>query len=155
AIQVPTADGKGTQTLQGKLGDIINMMIGDVSNDNRGDNQFPFLRNFDPYSGHSWADGAANDPAGTNLESSSEALNYNSALIQWGEATGNKSIQNLGIYLYTTELAAVQTYWFNVNNTDAFPKDYTTYTDPNTGKSAVVRTLVTKLNGDGGAYGGF
>ena len=39
--------------------------------------------------GHSWADGAANGLLGTNMESSSEAINYDSALIQWGEATGD------------------------------------------------------------------
>jgi hypothetical protein len=146
----------GTKTLPGKLGDIVRLMINDVSDYNRGDTQFPFLRNFDVYAGHSWVDGAANDIVGNNMESSSESLNYASALIQWGEATGVKSMRDLGVYLYTTELEAVQTYWFNVKNTDAFPQAYTTAPDPNNpGKTITVRTLVSKLNGDGGAYVGF
>jgi YD repeat-containing protein len=153
ATAVPV--GGVTKTLQGKLGDIIKLMIDDVSDYNRGDTQFPFLRNFDTYAGHSWADGAANNPDGINLESSSEALNYDAALIQWGEATGDKATRDLGVYLYTTELQSVQTYWFNVNQTDAFPPAYTTFTDPTTGKPSVVRTLATKLNGDGGSYVGF
>ncbi|MHB1425324.1 MAG: glycosyl hydrolase [Gemmataceae bacterium] len=149
AIQVPSSDGTKTVTIQGKLGDIINMMINDVADGNHNDGQFPYLRNFDPYVGHSWADGAANNSVGTNLESSSEALNFDSAVIQWGQETGSTTTRDLGVYLYTTELAAVQTYWFNVNNTSAFPAAYTTY------QGNTVRSLVTKLNGDGGAYGGF
>jgi len=31
--------------------------------------------------------------------------------ILWGEATGNKTIRDLGIYLYTTEVEAVCNYW--------------------------------------------
>jgi hypothetical protein len=45
---------------QGKLGDIVRLMIGDVANYDRNSTEFPFLRNFDVYAGHSWADGAAN-----------------------------------------------------------------------------------------------
>jgi hypothetical protein len=85
----------------------------------------------------------ANDLAGNNLESSSEALNYDSALIPWGEATGDKSTRDLGVYLYTTELAVMQTAWFKVNNTNAFPHAYTTYSHPTTVKTSTVLTLVT------------
>jgi endoglucanase Acf2 len=78
---------------------------------------------FDPYAGHSWADGPANFAAGNNQESSSEALNFANALIQWGAATGNAAVRDLGVYLYTTEVAAVEQYWFDVDDA-VFPAGY-------------------------------
>jgi hypothetical protein len=152
----------GQRTIAGKLGDIINLMIRDVSNysrtDRPGDSSttrppFPFLRNFDVYQGHSWADGAANDPMGNNQESASEALNYASALIQWGEAIGDRAIRDLGVYLFTTEIESFNTYYFNVNQTDAFP-DAFRESDP-TRPGVDVRPGISKLNGGGSQYGGF
>src|SRR5581483_6572378 len=102
-----TKINNGQQTLAGTLGEIVNRIVANVSNYDRTSTAFPFLRNFDVAQGHSWADGAANGLLGTNMESSSEAINYDSALIQWGEATGNRSLRDLGVYLYTTEVASV------------------------------------------------
>src|SRR5262249_32103026 len=127
----------------GKMGDIVNLMVRDVAGYDRRDPrynpvnpqgvpQFPFLRNFSVYERHSWADGGANDQYGTNQEAVSEALNFASGLIQWGEATGDDYLRNVGIYLYNTELQAFNTYWFNVNKTDAFPKDFAEYDDNGT-----------------------
>ena len=128
------ADAKGSDTsfLQGKLGDIVNLMVGDVANYDRSSTIFPFMRNLDVYAMHTWADGAANDNVGTNLESSSEALNFDSGLILWGQATGNRALRDLGIYLYTTELEGAQTYWLSIKNktdpfgnpTDVIPRAY-------------------------------
>jgi hypothetical protein len=148
----------GHQFLQGKMGDIVNLMVGDVSNYDRSSTTFPFLRNFDGYAMHSWADGAANDNVGTNLESSSEALNYDSALIQWGQATGNQAMRDLGVYLYTTELEAVNTYWFSIKNkTDPFghPTDVIPAAYLGSAADGTQRTIVTKLNSNGGASVGF
>jgi hypothetical protein len=47
-------------------------------------------------------------------------MNFNYGLILWGAATGNTTIRDLGIYLYTTEAAAIENYWFDVNN-NIFP----------------------------------
>ena len=76
--------------------------------------EFPFLRSFDPYAGHSWACGHARFGDGNNQESSSEAMNAWCGLILWGEATGDRALRDLGIYLFTTELAAINAYWFDV-----------------------------------------
>lgn len=92
--------------------------------------RYPFLRNFDIYEGHSWASGVANyeyndetkafvDPAltgGNNQESTSEAVNAWSSLILWGETVGDERIRDLGIYLYTTEVAAIEDYYFDVHD---------------------------------------
>jgi len=159
-----TTDGT---TLAGKMGDIVNLIVKDISNyqrtqdaDDRGGQspQFPFLRNFDVYSGHSWADGAANDPKGNNQESTSEALNYASALIQWGEATGDQYLRDLGIYLYNTEIESFDTYYFNVQPTPndpngPFPADFR-FSDP-ADPTKDVRPSISKLNSSGAEYGGF
>lgn len=104
-------------------GGMIKELIRDMANWDRNDNRYPFLRNFDPYEGHSWASGTAKFADGNNQESSSEAINAWVALILWGEATGNKSIRDLGIYLYTTEVTAAQNYWFDIHG-DVFPPEY-------------------------------
>lgn len=148
----------GGQTLAGKLGDVVNLIVRDVANYDRdespaGPTAFPFLRNFDVYAGHSWADGAANDPAGNNQESASEALNFASALVQWGEATGDAAARDLGVYLYATEIESFNTYYFNVNATDAFPTDFTQSDQARPGVD--VRPAISKLNGAGSQYGGF
>src|SRR5262249_3715320 len=82
--------GDKVQTFAGKYGEIINQIIANATGYDRNSVEFPFLRNFDVAQGHSWVDGAANGLLGTNMESSSEAINYDSALIQWGEVTGNR-----------------------------------------------------------------
>jgi endoglucanase Acf2 len=97
-------------------GDMINMLIRDAANPSRNDNMFPFLRNYSPYAGHSWANGFADQPFGNDQESTSESMQFNSALIHWGTITGNDSIRDLGIYLYTSEHSSVNEYWFDQNN---------------------------------------
>ena len=92
---------------------MINMLVRDAASANRNDNLFPYLRNFSPYAGHCWANGFASFPQGNDQESTSESMQFNSALIHWGSITGNDSIRDLGIYLYTTEQAAVEEYWFD------------------------------------------
>ncbi len=99
-----------------KWGGMVGKIVADVANDERGRADFPFLRNFDPYEGHSWASGDANFDAGNNQESSSEAVNAWAGLALWGEATGNRRLRDLGIYLYTSEVASVQQYWFDLDH---------------------------------------
>jgi endoglucanase Acf2 len=97
-------------------GGMVNMLVRDAANPSRTDTMFPFLRNFDPYAGHSWADGFASSPMGNNQESTSESMQFNSSLIHWGSITGNKATRDLGIYLYATEQTAIEEYWFDVND---------------------------------------
>ncbi|WP_033404882.1 glycosyl hydrolase [Gracilibacillus lacisalsi] len=99
-------------------GQMVKLLIRDIANWDRNDNQFPFLRNFDPYAGHSWASGHARFDDGNNNESSSEAMNAWAGLILWGEATNDQTIRDLGIYLYTTEMNAINEYWFDVDETN-------------------------------------
>jgi uncharacterized protein YjdB/endoglucanase Acf2 len=105
-------------------GPMVNMLISDAANWDRTNTKFPFLRHFNPYAGHSWAAGLLNnEPHGNNEESSSEGMNFNAALINWGTETGNTAIRDLGIYLYTTQQTAIEEYWFDQSDRN-FPSTY-------------------------------
>ena len=97
-------------------GPMIELLIRDAASWNRSDTLFPFLRSFSPFAGHAWANGFATFPFGNDQESSSESMQFNSALIHWGAITGNTAIRDLGIYLYTTEQTAIEEYWFDIND---------------------------------------
>ncbi|ODN43776.1 glycosyl hydrolase [Piscirickettsia litoralis] len=108
---------------QNNWGAMVNLLIKDAANHERSDDSFPYLRHFDPYAGHSWASGHAAFAAGNNQESSSEAMNFAAAVLLWGQATGQDSLRDLGIYLYETEGSAIDQYWFDVDQ-DIFPEGY-------------------------------
>lgn len=99
---------------QSQWGSMVNLLIKDIANWDRTDARFPFLRNFDPYSGHSWASGNAIFTDGNNQESFSEAMNAWQAIILWGTATGQTAIRDLGIYMYTTEAESMYNYVFDL-----------------------------------------
>ena len=84
---------------------------------------FPYLRCFDKYAGHSWASGDANFADGNNQESSSESMNAWYGMILWGQATGDTTVRDTGLFLFNTERTAVEEYWFDVSGTN-FPKDF-------------------------------
>lgn len=120
-------------------GGMVNMLIADAANISTASNPlFPRLRNFDPYAGHGWASGHAAFAAGNNQESSSESMMFNTAVILWGAATGNTTLRDLGIFLYTNETRAIEQYWFDVDNA-VFPASYN-------------RSVVGMVWGQGGAY---
>jgi endoglucanase Acf2 len=122
----------------GQYGGMIDLLIRDANNYDRGDTRFPYLRDFDIYAGHDWASGHGSFGAGNNQESSSEGQNFANALIQWGQATGNAAVRNAGIFLYTTQAAAIQEYWFDATDQN-FP-------------TAFGHSTVGMVWGDGGAY---
>ena len=75
---------------QEQWGGMVNMLIRDANNWNREDELFPFLRSFDIYAGHSWAAGHGDFAEGNNQESSSESMNYASAVIFMGRGNWTK-----------------------------------------------------------------
>jgi endoglucanase Acf2 len=95
-------------------GEMINLLVRDAASSDRNDTTFPFLRNFSPYAGHSWANGFATFPQGNDQESTSESMQFASSLIHWGSITNNADIRDLGIYIYTTEQTAIEEYWFDM-----------------------------------------
>lgn len=104
-------------------GGMVDLLVRDADNYDRADKRFPYLRDFDVYSGHDWASGHGSFAAGNNQESSSEGMNFDNALIQWGAATGDKAVRDAGIYMYTTQAAAIQDYWFDVHH-EVYPSTF-------------------------------
>ena len=96
-------------------GGMIDLLVRDAATADRDDAMFPFLRNFSPFAGHSWANGFASFPQGNDQESTSESMQFNSSLIHYGSISGNKEIRDLGIFLYMTEKTAIDEYWFDMN----------------------------------------
>lgn len=106
-----------------KWGEMVRLLIRDIASPDRHDRMFPYLRCFDKYAGHSWASGDANFADGNNQESSSESMNAWYGLILWGQALGDTTIRDTGLFLYNTERTAVEEYWFDVSGTN-YPPDY-------------------------------
>ena len=106
-----------------KWGGMVNVLIRELANPNRDDKMFPFMRCFDRYEGHGWASGNAEFGAGNNEESSSESMNAWYGIAMWGAATGDTATRNLGLYMFTMEMTAIEEYWFDVSGTN-FPKEY-------------------------------
>jgi hypothetical protein len=74
-----------------------------------------------------YANGHGNTGDGNDEESSSEAVNFANACIEWGAATGQDAIRDMGILLRSIYAQAVPMYWFNVDG-DVLPS--TTANDP-------------------------
>jgi len=106
-----------------RWGGMVPWLIKDIATTERGKSDFPFLRHFDVYEGHSWASGIALGNEGNNQESSSEAINAWAGLILWGEINGDTALRDLGVYLYNTEIEAIRHYWFDVHAV-VFPPEY-------------------------------
>ena len=96
-------------------GGMVDLLVADIATLQRGRADFPFLRHFDAYEGHSWASGIGLGDHGNNQEASSEAVNAWAALILWGEITANRELRDAGIYLFTTEIEAANHYWFDIH----------------------------------------
>ncbi|PLW73078.1 glycosyl hydrolase [Streptomyces sp. SCUT-3] len=105
-------------------GGMVKELIKDAANPARDDTEYPFLRGFDAYAGHSWAAGHEAFAAGNNQESSSESINLSAGLIMWGSATGDKALRDQGVYMMTTESESIAQYWFDADQ-QVYPEDFT------------------------------
>jgi len=113
-----------------RYGPMIELLIRDFAG-GRDDPMFPYLRNFDPANGFSWASGHANFARGNNNESTSEAANAYGAIVLYGLVTGQDDLVDRGMYLHASTAAAYWEYWNNIdryNNvnsvSDNFPAGY-------------------------------
>jgi len=107
-------------------GGIVNLLIRDVMDwhplgysDPNGLN-FAHCKYLNPVEGHMYANGNGNGGDGNDEESSSEAVNFANACIEWGTVTGQEQIRDLGILLRSMYAQAVPLYWFNVDG-DVLP----------------------------------
>jgi endoglucanase Acf2 len=113
-----------------QFGPMIELLIRDYAG-SKDDEMFPYLRNFDPANGFSWADGKADALQGNNNESTSEAANAYGAIILYGLITGNDALVDKGMYLHASTSAAYWQYWNNIDgyknrggDQDNFPSGY-------------------------------
>lgn len=91
---------------------MIDALRRDVATYDRSDTAYPFLREFSPFYGHSWANGTS-DAGGNDQESTSEAINFAVGLIELGQLTNNNEWRDLGLYMFEEEVLATEQYWFN------------------------------------------
>ncbi len=100
------------------FGGMVKLLIKDVANWDRSDRMFPFLRNYDPYAGHSWAGGSSGGwggwyPWGADQEASGESMNFASAVFLWGLNTNDNQLRDLGLFLALNEKQAIDQYWLD------------------------------------------
>jgi len=117
-----------------QYGPMIELLIRDYAGA-KNDPMFPYVRNFDPANGFSWASGKVNFARGNNNESTSEAANAYGAVVLYGLITGNNELTERGMYLHASTSAAYWEYWNNIdgyNNVgadeDNFPTGYSKIT---------------------------
>lgn len=87
--------------------------------------KLPYLRNFDPYLGHSFA-GGTGDGGGNNQESTSEALNSWFGIYALGVALNDQEILKMGATGFMLEGKSADAYWFDRYNDlpEEYPCDY-------------------------------
>ena len=97
-----------------QYGQMFELLIRDYAG-GKNDPMFPYLRNFDPANGFSWASGHANFVRGNNNESTSEAANAYGAMVLYGLVTGNDDIMERGMYLHASTSATYWEYWNDID----------------------------------------
>lgn len=102
-------------------GPMVQLLIRDIANISRtgtgNEPDFPFLRHFSPYAGHSWASGSSRGNQGGQQESTPEAIQAWAALLLWAqlnypENPGNGELERWAGYMFASEVNAAEMYWF-------------------------------------------
>lgn len=102
----------------------LNALVNDVANTDV-KNGFPYLRGFDAYEAHSWADGRGLFNDGNNQESTSEAINRWYGIYELGLGMKQTELTTLGQVGLALEQNAASIYWLGQNPTlYAFPTGY-------------------------------
>ncbi|RAW00336.1 glycosyl hydrolase [Pseudochryseolinea flava] len=126
-IQAAALVGMADPAFVNQYSAILTMIAKQYANWDRADGNFPFMRTFDPWMGHSYA-GGVSSPTGNNQESTSEAMQSWHALFFLGAQLGNNGMRDAGAFGYMYESKATLEYWFNVNN-DVWPASYNSARD--------------------------
>jgi endo-1,3(4)-beta-glucanase len=107
----------------GRIAPVMNLLAADIASPTSSA-EFPRLRVFDPYAGHSWASGYAPFADGNNQESSSEAVDAWNGLALWAAVTKNSTLRTEATWLLSSEAAAAKTNWTNFDATAAVYDGY-------------------------------
>ncbi len=125
------------EDFKNNYGDMLRLVAKDYANWDREDTRFPFLRNMDPWVGHSYAGGLGDqlNSNGNGQESTSESMQGWGGVYLLGVALGDKEMRDAGIFGWSMEARATREYWFDVDS--RFDKygmggnfDYTLYQNP-------------------------
>lgn len=95
---------------------LVTELVLDIMNYNKENNRYPFLRYFDLFEWHSWANGLEQFRDGNNQESVSEAINAWYSVFLNSQIQNNLEMRNYSLALYTMESEAANEYWWNFNN---------------------------------------
>lgn len=104
-------------------GPMVEMLIRDANSWMRDDPLFAYMRYFDPFEGHSWISGRAEGRTGLDIESSSESINFATAVALWGANTNQPEIRDWGLFIATIEYKGVEYYWWDKDD-DVHASDY-------------------------------
>ena len=115
--------GMYDQDFLANYGPMARLVVKEYANWDRTDTNFPFLRTFDVWSGHSQASGFPDSTRGGNQESSSEAVQSWGGLFLLGAIMGDDPMRAAGAMGYVMESTAVREYWFNEHH-DVWPPVY-------------------------------
>ncbi|KAJ2806703.1 hypothetical protein H4R20_001591 [Coemansia guatemalensis] len=88
-----------------------NQLLRDYANPSMMDKQFPYMRHFDPYDGHSWAAGLFTFGDGRNQESTGEAINAYYAAYLYAKAMGFQETADFYEIVLNMEAASARRYW--------------------------------------------
>ncbi|AXT55622.1 T9SS C-terminal target domain-containing protein [Aquimarina sp. AD1] len=91
---------------------MLTKVIKTYANWDRNDEDFPYMRTFSPWMGHSFANGLGN-AIGNNQESTSEAMQSWAGMFMTGEITENTNMRDAAAYGYVMEGRAIADYWYN------------------------------------------
>lgn len=105
-----------------QYGDMVEHLIRDYANPSRTDSMYPYFRSFDPYQGHSWAGGYGDNDSGNNQEAAGESLFGWVGQYLWSLVNNDTEFRNAAIYGFTTELKAIEQYWFNYDGDNWLPQ---------------------------------
>ncbi len=103
---------------------MVDLIVKDIANNNPQDKNFPYLRVFDRYTGHSFASGYSVFTDGNNQESSSEAVNAWAGAYDWASVTGDVQAKATARYLYANESSSALAYWLNIDRSQSIYQNY-------------------------------
>jgi Synergist-CTERM protein sorting domain-containing protein len=137
---------------------MIKLLIRDIANTGRagtGTNpDFPFLRNFSPYAGHSWASGSSRGNRGGQQESTPEAIQAWAALLLWAQLdyphdADNAVLETWAAYMFASEAKSARMYWFGFTDQATF-RPYLSFRQYTTRSTTVPKpyraSMVSQIN---------
>ena len=114
---------KYSPSLVKSISPVIDLLAADIASP-EATTDFPKLRVFDAYAGHSWASGYAPFADGNNQESSSEAVDAWNGLALWSAVTKDAPLGVEATWLLSSEAATAKADWTNFDENETVYSGY-------------------------------